>query len=79
MRDIKQCGCACYVYPGALHTRFEHCIGTGYLAQKLATHLTTCSDISEKDIENVTIAGLSHDLGHAAFSHLFEKLVMKKL
>ena len=79
MRDIKQLGAVFYVYPGATHTRFEHCIGTGFLALKLATQLKAKSDISKRDINNIAIAGLTHDLGHATYSHLFEKLVMKKL
>ena len=32
IRRIKQLGLINLIYPGANHTRFEHCIGTRYLA-----------------------------------------------
>lgn len=34
LRNIKQVGCLSWVFPGAVHSRFEHCLGTGHLAQK---------------------------------------------
>ena len=37
LRNIKQLGCLSWVFPGAVHSRFEHCLGTGYLAQKYIT------------------------------------------
>jgi HD superfamily phosphohydrolase len=33
LRKIKQLGCLEYVFPGSTHTRFEHSLGTAYLAQ----------------------------------------------
>lgn len=33
LRYIKQLGCLSMVFPGATHTRFEHSLGTGHLAQ----------------------------------------------
>jgi HD superfamily phosphohydrolase len=43
LRKIKQLGCLEYVFSCATHTRFEHSIGTAYLAKKfieslIATH-----------------------------------------
>ena len=35
IRRIKQLGLINLIYPGANHTRFEHCIGTMNLASKL--------------------------------------------
>lgn len=32
LRSLKQLGGAYFVFPGASHNRFEHCIGTCYLA-----------------------------------------------
>lgn len=34
LREIKQLGALYFVFPSAVHTRFEHCIGTAYLCQK---------------------------------------------
>lgn len=35
LRHIKQLGTAYFVYPSAQHSRFEHCIGTLFVAQKM--------------------------------------------
>ncbi|XP_034550751.1 deoxynucleoside triphosphate triphosphohydrolase SAMHD1-like [Notolabrus celidotus] len=81
LRHIKQLGGVCFVYPGATHSRFEHSIGTGYLAGQLAENLRTRQpelDITEKDILCVQIAGLCHDLGHGPFSHLFDGCFLPK-
>ena len=68
IRRIKQLGLINLIYPGANHSRFEHCIGTMNLASKLATKL----DLSEDEIELVRISGLLHDVGHGPFSHVSE-------
>ena len=68
IRRIKQLGLISLIYPGANHTRFEHCIGTMNLASKLATKL----DLSDDEIELVRISGLLHDIGHGPFSHVSE-------
>ena len=39
LRHIKQLGVLSHVFPGATHTRFEHCLGTGYLAKTFITLL----------------------------------------
>ena len=68
IRRIKQLGLISLIYPGANHSRFEHCIGTMNLASKLATHL----NLSDDEIELVRISGLLHDIGHGPFSHVSE-------
>ena len=68
IRRIKQLGLISLIYPGANHTRFEHCIGTMNLASKLATKL----DLNADEIELVRISGLLHDIGHGPFSHVSE-------
>uniref|UniRef100_A0A3Q1ISP6 HD domain-containing protein n=1 Tax=Anabas testudineus TaxID=64144 RepID=A0A3Q1ISP6_ANATE len=84
LRYIKQLGGAYFVFPGASHNRFEHCLGVGYLAGELAQALKTKHDkegqnlIDEKDILCVQIAGLCHDLGHGPLSHMFESVCQKE-
>uniref|UniRef100_S4RUN8 HD domain-containing protein n=1 Tax=Petromyzon marinus TaxID=7757 RepID=S4RUN8_PETMA len=81
LRFIKQLGLCHKVYPSAVHTRFEHCIGTSHLAGQLVRHLKECSkehNITDMDVLCVEIAGLCHDLGHGPFSHAFETVMKKK-
>ncbi len=50
LRNKKQLGTACYVFPNAVHTRFEHSIGTYNFACKLMDcilHKTKQSQISD--------------------------------
>ncbi|XP_059178822.1 deoxynucleoside triphosphate triphosphohydrolase SAMHD1-like [Physella acuta] len=76
LRYLKQLGMVYYVYPGAAHNRFEHCLGTSYLAGQFVRILRQnmpYHGIDEKDILCVEIAGLCHDLGHGPLSHLFDQ------
>lgn len=36
-------------------------------------------DITERDIFNVSVAGLCHDLGHGPFSHVFDNTFLRKI
>lgn len=61
------------VYPGALHTRFHHALGSLYLTTQAITTLRDKSvEISEQEAEAVSIAILLHDIGHGPFSHALE-------
>jgi HD superfamily phosphohydrolase len=75
LRRIRQLSGAEYVYPAATHTRFEHVLGTMYLAGVLVENLPAGLDESEK--KAMKIAALLHDVGHAPFSHLFEPILQK--
>ena len=46
LRNIKQLGMASYVFPGAVHTRFNHSLGAAYLAKTVCEQLGP--DIDEK-------------------------------
>ena len=75
LRRIKQLGCAHLTYPGAHHTRFEHSIGTMYLADCSANHLLNNGLIDNDQKQIIKIAALLHDVGHGPFSHLFEEVL----
>src|SRR4030042_5464564 len=75
LRRIRQLAVAHLVYPGALHTRFEHCVGTMYVAGKICDRLREFRQISEAETRIVRVAALLHDIGHGPFSHVSEYLL----
>lgn len=75
LRRIHQTALAYYVYPGADHTRFAHCLGVAHLADRMITALNSRgAAISGTDRLEVRLAGLLHDVGHGLFSHLSESI-----
>lgn len=82
LRRIHQGGVLHYVFPTANHCRFEHSIGTYYLAKKFINNLKDKQpelNITNKIVNIVSIAGLCHDLGHLMYSHLFDDLFLPML
>jgi HD superfamily phosphohydrolase len=79
LRRLRQLAGSEYVYPGANHTRFEHCIGVMHLAGLTAENPYLSQLFSEEDYEIIRIASLLHDVGHGPFSHIFEHLLEKFL
>ncbi|MCX8104665.1 MAG: HD domain-containing protein [Ignavibacterium album] len=72
LRGIKQLAFANLVYPGALHTRFDHSIGVMHIGGRMADQLELSG---EKKI--IRLACLLHDIGHGPFSHVSEELLEK--
>ncbi len=66
LRYIKQLGLCNTVFPGANHTRFEHSMGSMFLAKELMEALGIDSNIP-------ALAALLHDIGHMPFSHGIEE------
>lgn len=82
LRQIRQLGPTHLVYPGAVHTRFEHSLGVYscvllYVQHLLRNNPTFAESISEEDILCVLLAGLLHDLGHYPYAHSLEALHLK--
>lgn len=77
LRRIKQLGLTHLVYPGALHTRFQHAMGAMYLmGQAIDTLRTKDVEISDEEAQGVTMAILLHDIGHGPFSHALENTLV---
>ena len=73
LRYIKQVSMTHLVYPGALHTRFQHAIGAMHLmSMALETLRSKGVIISGDEEEAVLSAILLHDIGHGPFSHSLE-------
>ena len=73
LRNIKQLGLTNFVYPGANHSRFQHCLGALYLMDTaLKTLKSKGVEISQSEEEAALIAILLHDIGHGPFSHALE-------
>ena len=73
LRRIKQLGMTDFVYPGALHTRFHHALGSMHLMNEALTNLRKKDiEISDDEFTGALIAVLLHDVGHAPFSHALE-------
>ncbi|KAL8150140.1 hypothetical protein V2J09_019948 [Rumex salicifolius] len=83
LRDLKQLGVTNMVYPGAVHTRFEHSLGVYWLAGEAVHQLRSNQgmelDIDHFDIQSVKLAGLLHDVGHGPFSHMFERELLPRI
>ncbi|MBR2743448.1 MAG: HD domain-containing protein [Clostridia bacterium] len=87
LRNIHQLGTTYLVYHGAEHTRFGHSLGVMHLTSRVFDAVTskTTKLFSDDDNENMCktawyrqilrIIGLTHDLGHAPFSHASEELL----
>ncbi len=73
LRYIKQLGLTGLVYPGAVHTRFQHALGAMHLMGLAIDVLRQKGHkISEEEAEAANIAILLHDIGHGPFSHALE-------
>lgn len=86
LRRIRQLAWTDQVYPGAMHTRFEHSLGVMHVATTMYDGIVNSSrDILEKELHFdqtglerdrvlVRLTALLHDVGHSPFSHAAEEL-----
>lgn len=73
--NIKQLGLAHLVFPGAHHSRFEHSLGSYYIASELSDSI----DIEDEEKKTIKCAALLHDIGHGPFSHTLEMIIENSL
>jgi HD superfamily phosphohydrolase len=86
LRRIRQLAWTDQVYPGAMHTRFEHSLGVMHTATMLYDSIVRnskavlSSELGYDDAgfkrnrQLVRLAALLHDVGHSPFSHGSEEL-----
>src|SRR6266496_5129923 len=86
LRRIRQLAWTDYVYPGAMHSRFEHSLGVMHMATLLYDSIAVRSWPQLQDMlgynesgkyrnrQLVRLAALLHDVGHGPFSHAAEEL-----
>ncbi len=80
LRNIRQLGLSSLVYPGAVHSRFQHSLGAMYLTgQAVHTLRTKGTVISSAEEEAVLAAILLHDIGHGPFSHALEHSLIEDM
>ena len=89
LRRIRQLAWTDQVYPGAMHTRFEHSLGVMHVATAMYDGIVNSSrSILEDDLKFddagiqrdrilVRLTALLHDVGHSPFSHGAEELFPK--
>jgi uncharacterized protein len=90
LRRIRQLAWTDYIYPGAMHTRFEHSLGVMHMAGMLFDAIASSSrPLLQEHMEYndaglsrhralVRFAALLHDVGHSPFSHAAEELFPMK-
>jgi HD superfamily phosphohydrolase len=94
LRYIHQLAMTYLVYPGASHSRFEHCLGVMELASRIFDVVTDHRNLHSDVRSRVYLAGshehsywrrvlrmaaLCHDLGHLPFSHAAEDTLPEKI
>lgn len=80
LRRIKQLGLSNLVYPGAIHTRFQHVIGAMSLTAQAVDILRGKGiAISEDEKDAVCAAVLLHDMGHGPYSHTLEEVLIPEV
>jgi HD superfamily phosphohydrolase len=79
LRRIKQLGTVYLVYPTAVHTRFDHSLGTFSMAVEMVRAIrenrhsaTDEREIPPEDEQLIRVFALLHDITHVPFGHTLE-------
>ena len=72
LRGIKQLGTAYLVFPSAVHTRFEHSLGTSWMAHRILQSVRRTESVTHDQESVIRVAALLHDLTHIPFGHTLE-------
>ncbi len=73
LRGIKQLGTANLVFPGCVHTRFDHSLGASASAKRIVAAVRAAGTTVAADLEQlIAIGALLHDVTHVPFGHTLE-------
>lgn len=80
LRGVKQLGTAYLVFPGAVHSRFEHSVGVLHMAEQFiaaanrnaARAPERCRPVGDAERRLIRFAALLHDVTHIPFGHNIE-------
>ena len=81
LRDIRQLGPVCLVYPGATHTRLNHSLGVMHLAGRMIAAIAERSPewrIEPEEVRAFLAATMLHDLGHYPNAHSLKDLAVAR-
>jgi HD superfamily phosphohydrolase len=79
LQELKQLGFVYRVWPGAVHTRFEHSLGVYHLATAAVRRLGARGDLARAGVgaaaaRALVLAALLHDVGHYPYAHAVEEI-----
>src|SRR5206468_3333999 len=60
------------VFPSAVHTRFEHSLGTSWMAHRILQAVRRTEAISQDEERLIRVSALLHDVTHIPFGHTLE-------
>ena len=80
MRGVRQLGTAHLVYPGAVHTRFDHMIGSLHVTQQIIDAINLSAELDpgrligvrDEEARVIRAAALLHDITHIPHGHAIE-------
>jgi len=80
LRGLKQLGMANLVFPGAVHTRFDHSIGCVHMAARMIEAIQRnaeiapreCLGVGDEEARIIRLAALVHDVTHIPYGHNIE-------
>ena len=78
LRRIKQLAMAHLVYPGALHTRFDHSLGTLHSAGRILDKVAKSAQMSDNDIAQCGLRRFCMILG-MAHSVMYPSICLKNI
>ncbi len=76
LQHIRQLGPTSVVYPGAVHTRLNHCLGVFAVASRLLASIKPGEQTRED--RAFLHAALLHDVGHFPYTHALKQLIVRE-